>query len=81
MFIREIERGDKVDKLLDIAIELATIWATMSVIDGIPSILEAPTTDIRINKECLVEWAQEYNSLEHMDKYDFLKMKILEGNQ
>ncbi|MBP3339739.1 MAG: hypothetical protein J6L69_10085 [Lachnospiraceae bacterium] len=62
--------------LLDTVIELATIWATMSTIDGIPSILEAPTTDFERNREYLVEWAEEYNSLKDMDKYEFIKEKL-----
>lgn len=63
--------------LLDTVIELATIWATMSTIDGIPSILEAPTTDFKRNREYLVEWAEEYNSLKDMDKYEYIKKKLV----
>ena len=67
------------EELLHIVIQLVDVWSTMSAVsesEEIPSIREAPTMNMEINRMCLIQWAREYILSEQEDLWEFLKDRI-----
>lgn len=67
------------EELLHIVIQLVDVWSTMSAVsesEKIPSIREAPTMNVEINRMCLIQWAREYILSGQEDLWEFLKDRI-----
>lgn len=72
-------QAEDIKQLFFTVIEMTEVWTTMStvsVLDPIPSIREAPTIDYEKNKEFLIQWAKEYLELQDVEVWEFLKKKI-----